>query len=65
MPKMKTHKGLRKRVKISARGKVIRRKSFSGHLMSKKSGAQRRKLRQQTLMVGKTGENVKRALGYK
>ena len=45
MPKMKTHKGLAKRVKVSARGKVTYRKSNMGHLMSGKSGNRRRGLR--------------------
>ncbi|MGB9625769.1 MAG: large ribosomal subunit protein bL35, partial [Phycisphaerae bacterium] len=37
MPKQKTHKGLAKRVKVTARGKVVRRHTFRGHLMSGKS----------------------------
>ena len=34
MPKQKTHKGLTKRVKVTAKGKVKRKKSFKGHLLS-------------------------------
>ncbi len=45
MPKQKTHKGLAKRVKVTARGKVVRRHTFRGHLMSGKSGARKRRLR--------------------
>lgn len=45
MPKQKTHKGLKKRVKVTARGKVLRRKTFGGHLMSGKSGSRRQKIR--------------------
>lgn len=45
MPKQKTHKGLARRVKVSATGKVRRKPSFSGHLMSGKSGKRRRRLR--------------------
>ncbi|HOW19869.1 MAG TPA: 50S ribosomal protein L35 [Phycisphaerae bacterium] len=45
MPKQKTHKGLAKRVKVTARGKVVRRHTFRGHLMSGKSGNRRRRLR--------------------
>jgi large subunit ribosomal protein L35 len=44
MPKMKTHKGLKKRVKITASGKVKAHKSFTGHLMSGKSSKRRRRL---------------------
>jgi len=61
--KTKTHKGLRKRVKITARGKAMRKKSFGGHLMSGKSGKRCRRLRRTVALVGKVAENVKRALG--
>lgn len=42
MPKQKTHKGLRKRVKVTASGKVKYRRSGSGHLMSSKNSKRRR-----------------------
>jgi large subunit ribosomal protein L35 len=45
MPKMKTHKGLKKRVKVSAGGKLTFKKGGSGHLMSGKNANRRRKLR--------------------
>ncbi len=45
MPKLKSHKGLLKRVKITAKGKVKWKKPFKGHLMSCKSGDKLRQLR--------------------
>ncbi len=45
MPKMKSHKGLKKRVRITRNGKVMHRRSNSGHLMSGKSGDRCRNLR--------------------
>jgi large subunit ribosomal protein L35 len=63
MRKQKTHKGLKKRVKVTARGKVVRKKSFGGHLMSHKSGRRCQRLRKPTLIVGKTADNIKQALG--
>ena len=42
MPKQKTHKGLLKRIKVTARGKVKHRRSGGGHLMSGKSPKRRR-----------------------
>ena len=42
--KMKPHKGLLKRVKVTARGKILRRKANKGHLMSSKTGNRRRRL---------------------
>ena len=44
MPKMKRHKGLAKRVKVTANGKVKYKQGNAGHLMSGKSGARRQKL---------------------
>jgi large subunit ribosomal protein L35 len=44
MPKKKTHKGLKKRVKVTGSGKIKAHTSFMGHLMSGKSSKRRRKL---------------------
>jgi large subunit ribosomal protein L35 len=44
MPKQKTHKGLSKRVKVTASGKVKHKHSFSGHLMSGKNAKRRRRV---------------------
>jgi len=63
MPKIKPHKGLQKRVKITANGKVKRKMSFAGHLMSSKSGRRRQRLRQMSLITGKLAFNLRRALG--
>ncbi len=65
MPKFKPHKGLKKRVKITARGKLMRKMSFGSHLMSGKSGQRRRRLRRRVALVGRSAENVRRALGEK
>jgi large subunit ribosomal protein L35 len=61
--KHKTHNGLRKRVKVSARGKVRYKKSFAGHLMSPKPGRRRQRLRRKAEMMGAVARNARRALG--
>jgi large subunit ribosomal protein L35 len=48
MPKLKTHKGMKKRFKISANGKVSHKRCGSSHLMSHKNGKQVRRLRKKT-----------------
>jgi|CXWL01.1.fsa_nt_gi large subunit ribosomal protein L35 len=53
MPKMKRHKGLAKRVKVTAGGKVVYKRSNAGHLMSGKSGTRRQRLRQQNTLQNK------------
>lgn len=63
MPKQKTHKGLAKRVKVTASGKVTRRKSNSGHLMSGKTAKTRRGLRKSTLVSGLKAKRLKELLG--
>ena len=63
MPKQKTHKGLKKRVKISATGKVMRKRSFSGHLMSGKSGNRCRSLRNAGGMSAAMARKTKVLLG--
>lgn len=46
MPKMKTHKGIKKRVRVTSSGKVKHKRANAGHLMSGKSGDRCRKMRQ-------------------
>ena len=45
MSKNKTHKGAKKRVKVTAGGKLVRRRAFRSHLLTKKSPNRKRKLR--------------------
>lgn len=44
MSKQKTHKGLKKRVKITASGRIKHRKAGKGHLMSSKTAKRKRHL---------------------
>jgi len=50
MPKLKTHKGIKKRFKVSATGKVSHKKCGSSHLMSHKNGKQVRRLRKKSTL---------------
>jgi large subunit ribosomal protein L35 len=61
--KMKTHKGAKKRFKITGTGKVRRYKAFKSHILTKKTSKRKRRLRQAGL-VSTTGEvrHVKRLL---
>ena len=51
MPKQKTHKGLAKRVKVTAKGKIKIHKAGASHLMSVKNAKRRRRIRR-TAIVG-------------
>jgi large subunit ribosomal protein L35 len=63
MPKMKTHKGAKKRFKITGSGKVKRMRAFKSHILTKKSPKRKRRLRQGTIITT-PGEvkNIKRLL---
>jgi len=63
MPKMKSHKGARKRFKITGSGKVKRMKAFKSHILTKKTSKRKRRLRQGTTIQtpGET-KNIKRLL---
>jgi len=50
MHKAKTHKGILKRMKLTRRGKILRKRANAGHLMSGKSGQRRRRLRRKGLV---------------
>ena len=49
MPKLKTHKGLAKRVRVTGSGKVKFRKANNGHLRSHKTGRKILELRQKSI----------------
>lgn len=53
MPKMKRHKGLAKRIRVSAKGKLRYNKSNAGHLMTGKSGGRCRRLRKKASLADK------------
>ena len=63
MPKIKTHKGIKKRVKVTARGKVKFHKHNKGHLLSNKSGNRKRRLRRTTTITGPYADKMIIALG--
>ena len=63
MPKLKTHKGTAKRVKITKTGKVTRQRAFGVLLVSKKSKSRMRRINTTSVVTGGTAKNIKGALG--
>ena len=63
MPKLKTHKGTAKRIKISSTGKLIREPAYGHHILAKKSKARKRNMKTAGAINGKIAKNVKTALG--
>jgi large subunit ribosomal protein L35 len=61
--KAKTHKGTKKRFKVSATGKVSHKRCGSSHLNSHKSGSQIRKLRKKSFIkVGAEARRLRHAI---
>ncbi|MBR1801996.1 50S ribosomal protein L35 [Candidatus Saccharibacteria bacterium] len=63
MPKLKTHKGTAKRIKISGTGKLIRERAYGNHILAKKSKARKRNMNTAASISGKIAKNVKTSLG--
>lgn len=63
MAKNKTHKGTKKRVRVSATGKLMRQRAFSSHLLTKKSASRKRKLRKALQIVPSDSNRLRSLLG--
>ncbi len=63
MPKMKTHKGTAKRVKVTGKGRLRRRQSHRGHLRLAKGKDSYRRLKGETDLSKGDAKRVKRLLG--
>lgn len=63
MPKAKTNKSARKRVRISKKGRVKFRHPFTSHLMSGMPGNRRRKLRRRGVATKADEQRVLQMLG--
>ncbi len=61
--KFKPHKGTLKRVRVSAKGKVKRRKVGLGHLCSHKSAARKRQLRRPATCPAVEARRVLKMIG--
>ncbi len=65
MPKLKTHKGMAKRIKISAAGKLMRRRAYRNHLLAHKGTSLKRDYVQEFQIAPGDTANVRKMLaGY-
>ena len=61
--KMKTHKGAKKRFRLTGGGKVRRLKAYKSHILTKKSPKRKRNLRRPTTIATRGEEKmIKRLL---
>lgn len=63
MPKLKTHKGMKKRIKVTKKGKLKRRRAFRNHMMEKKQNSRKRQYTKEFNVSSNDRKNVKRMLG--
>jgi len=64
MPKMKTHKGASKRLKMTASGRLKRHKANHSHILTKKDRKRKRRLRSSDLVDKSDEKPTKRLLPY-
>ncbi len=50
MPKIKTNRGAAKRFRSTGSGKIVRRKAFASHILTKKTRKRKRNLRKSTVV---------------
>ena len=61
--KLKTHKGAKRRFKITGTGKITRRSSNLNHILEKKSPKRKRRLTGDTVLAPGDAAKVRRQLG--
>jgi len=62
MPKIKTNRAAAKRFKKTGTGKIVYRKSFSNHILTKKTTKRKRSLRTAHLIAKSDQKEIKRLL---
>ena len=64
MPKLKTKKALKKRIKITKKKKALRSKAGRRHLLSSKTTKRKRNLRKKSVVSKTEKKMIKKALPY-
>ena len=60
--KMKSHRGAKKRLKVTGSGKIKRAKAFKSHILTKKSAKRKRGLRQAIMLKSADLKRMLRAM---
>jgi len=64
MPKLKTHRGAKKRFSYTGSGKIKRNRANASHILTKKAQKRKRHLRKSTIVVPEEFKRVKELLPY-
>lgn len=65
MPKLKTHRGAKKRFSFTAKGGIKRSKAFGSHILTKKSAKRKRNLKTSVMVVKEEVKRIKELLPYR
>lgn len=65
MPKLKTHQGMAKRIKVTGSGKLMRRRAYRGHLLGGKQASLKRTYVKEFEVSSGDEANIKRMIGSK
>ncbi|SDL44121.1 50S ribosomal protein L35 [Halarsenatibacter silvermanii] len=64
MPKMKTHKGIAKRIKKTGTGKLMYKKGFMNHKQVKKNSARKRRLNKEKELEKAHAKDYRKMIPY-
>jgi len=64
MPKIKTQRGLAKRVKVTGTGKIKRSKAYHSHLLSSKTPKMKRRLSKSDTINPSDAKKIKSLIPY-
>ncbi|MBS9784497.1 MAG: 50S ribosomal protein L35 [Oceanivirga sp.] len=62
MPKMKTHKGAKKRIKVTGSGKFVMKHSGKSHILTKKTHKRKKRLGEDYVIQGGAAKKVSKLL---
>jgi large subunit ribosomal protein L35 len=62
MPKLKSNRGARKRFRTTKSGKILRKKAFKSHILTKKTSKRKRQLRRAGIVSPANKRRVRRML---
>ena len=63
MPKLKTRKGMAKRIRVTRNGKLLRKHAWKSHLLEHKSQKRKRAFRAPAAVSRADAKEVRRSLG--
>ncbi|MCS6974972.1 MAG: 50S ribosomal protein L35 [Cyclobacteriaceae bacterium] len=64
MPKVKTKSGAKKRFKVTGTGKIMHKRAYKNHILTKKETKQKRRLSRKQVVKSTDVVNIKPMLPY-